>query len=73
MVFLDGGRALYALLTLLSVPAVWLLGTGIYYWVTGAQTLQPDRLRLGKMFTLLGAIFLSIVLITTWFLQKAFS
>lgn len=66
---LDAGTAFSALLSFLMFPAVVLLSAGLLYWYRGYQFQNEDRLRLGRMLTMLGAIFLVILLITSSFLS----
>lgn len=73
MYLLDGGRALYATLTLLLVPAAGMLVGGVVLWYRAHQQRLPRRVRAGKMLTMMGAILLAILLITSAFLQMLLS
>lgn len=67
---LDAGTALAALLSLLMFPATSMLVLGIFLWYRGRLLANEDRLRLGKMLTMMGIIFLTILLITSGFLNQ---
>lgn len=67
---LDAGTAFYALLSMLMFPATAMLALGIFFWYRGRQLANDDRMRLGKMLTMMGVIFLAILLITSTFLME---
>lgn len=67
---LDAGTAFGALLSMLMFPATVMLALGIYFWYNGRQMANDDRIRLGKMLTMMGVIFLVILLITSNFLME---
>lgn len=65
---LDAGTAFSALLSVLLFPAVVMLALGLLFWYRGYQQQDEERRRLGRLLTMLGAIFLVILLITGNFL-----
>jgi hypothetical protein len=67
---LDAGTALAAFLSLLMLPATLMLALGIFLWYRGRLQSNEDRIRLGKMLTMMGIIFLTILLITSGFLNQ---
>ncbi len=68
--FLDARAALNGLFSLLMLPAVFMIVLGLRFWYRGAQQQQEDRLRMGKMLTMFGAVFFIILLICSWFLTS---
>lgn len=70
---LDAGTAFSALLSMLMFPATVILALGIFFWYKGRQLANEDRIRLGKMLTMMGIIFLTILLITSTFLLEILS
>jgi membrane-associated protease RseP (regulator of RpoE activity) len=74
MIFLlDGGRAFYATLNLLVLPAAGMLVAGVVLWYRAHRQRLPQRVRAGKMLTMMGAILLVILLIISGFLQMLLS
>ena len=67
---LDAGTAFSALLSMLMFPAALMLGLGLLFWYRGHLQQDEERLRLGRLLTMLGAIFLGILLITSNFLLE---
>jgi len=68
--FLDARTALEAFLSLLMLPAAIMIGLGLFFRNRGAMQQNEDKLRLGKMLTMFGLVFLIILLICTWFFFK---
>lgn len=68
MHLLDAATALVALLQLLMLPAVLMLAAGLWLWYFGHQQCIESRLRMGRMLTMMGIIFLVILLVTSQFL-----
>lgn len=62
----DAINAFSALIKLLFLPATLILGFGIYWWYQGHQLRHTDKLRLGKMLTMFGIIFMVILQVVYW-------
>jgi hypothetical protein len=62
-------NALFTFLSFLMLPAILLLFFGLRSWYIGWQQDDEDRLRLGKMLTMFGILFTSIIIICSYFLK----